>query len=70
MTTVAEMIAWLQTLPQDAEVQCGTEVSSGYSWSMEHKPVDLESCYVLDYTDEIYSRTPNAGKTVVQINGA
>ena len=29
MTTVAQMIEWLKTLPQDAEVECGVEVTKG-----------------------------------------
>lgn len=69
MTTVAEMIKYLQTLPQDAEVECGVEHTVGYETCMIMTAVDLNSCYVQDYTDEIYSRTSKAGKIVVQING-
>jgi hypothetical protein len=70
MTTVAQMIEWMKTMPQDAEVECGVEVTSGYSTYMNMVPVDIESCYVFDYTGEQYKDYPRiAGKIVVQICG-
>ena len=70
MTTVAQMIEWMQTLPQDAEVVCGAEVTKGYATYMVIKPVDMESCQVYDYTSSIYCKEhyPSvAGKVFVKI---
>jgi len=71
MTTVAQMIEWMKTLPQDAEVECGSENSRGYERYMEMKPVDIENCDVLRYTsEEDRAKYPNmAGKTLVMIRG-
>jgi hypothetical protein len=70
MTTVAQMIEWMKTLPQDAEVECGVEESSGYEWHMVHRLVDIESCDVFDYKDEMYKDHPHIyGKVIVQICG-
>lgn len=70
MTTVAQMIEWMKTMPQDAEVECGVEVTSGYSTYMNMEPVDIECCDVLDYTDEKYRQYPHVfGKVIVQIRG-
>lgn len=71
MTTVAEMIEWMKTLPQDAEVECGVEVTKGYDTWMEMKPVDISACDVLDYTSEAdRARFPTmAGRTLVMIRG-
>ena len=71
MTTVAQMIEWMKTLPQDAEVECGVEVTGNfYAW-MEMKSVDIEACDVLDYTSEEdrVKYPAMAGKTVVMIRG-
>ena len=70
MATVAQMIEWMKTLPQDAEVKCGVEQYSGYQTYMKMKPVDIESCYVLDYTRPEYEKYPHIfGKTIVKICG-
>ena len=70
MTTVAQMIEWLKTHPQDAEVECGAEESSGYQTYMKMVPVDIECCYVFDYTDEKYKDYPHIyGKVIVNIEG-
>ena len=71
MTTVAQMIEWMKTLPQDAEVECGVEVTGGYSTYMEMRPVDIEYSDVLDYTsEEDRAKYPTmAGKTLVMIRG-
>lgn len=71
MTTVAQMIEWMKTLPQEAEVECGVEVISGFSTYMTMKPVDIEGCNVFDYTSEKdAARYPAmAGKVLVMING-
>lgn len=71
MTTVAQMIEWMKTLPQDAEVECGVEKSKNYETWMEMKAVDIPSCDVFDYTsEEDRAKYPQmAGKVIVQIRG-
>jgi hypothetical protein len=71
MTTVAQMIEWMKTLPQDAEVECGVEVTSGYSTYMSYAPVNTEYSDVLDYTsEEDRKKYPIfAGKVFVRICG-
>lgn len=70
MTTVAQMIEWLKTLPSDAEVRCGYERSNGYSFSMAIGDVDIDSCIIIEYTsEEDRKRYPaKAGKTIVEIH--
>jgi hypothetical protein len=71
MTTVAEMIEWMKTLPQDAEVECGVEVTKSYDTWMEMRPVQISDCDLFDYTSEEdrvkYPRM--AGKCLVMIRG-
>ena len=69
MTTVAKMIEWMKTLPQDAVVECGKEVQGNYESYMVMDSVDIESCDVLDYTSaEDRAKYPNmAGKVLVMI---
>ena len=71
MTTVAQMIEWMKTLPQDAEVECGVEHTKGYETYMSMEPVDIEACDVIDYTSEAdREKYPTmAGKTFVMIRG-
>ena len=71
MTTVAQMIEWMKTLPQDAEVECGVEVTKGYDTYMSMQSVDIEACNVYDYTSAAdRAMYPNmAGKTLVMIRG-
>lgn len=70
MTTVKQMIEWLQTLPQDAEVQCGVEDGAVYERYMKMVPVDTGACDVLDYSDEQWSDNPRVyGKVFVEIRG-
>jgi transposase InsO family protein len=69
MTTVAEMIEWLKTLPQDAEVECGVEERGSYESHMVYRHVDIESCEVFDYTGEKYNTCRYAGRIIVQIQG-
>ena len=71
MTTVAQMIEWMKTLPQDAEVECGVEVTKSYETFMSMKPVDIEACDVFDYTSEADREMyPSlAGKIFVRIRG-
>lgn len=68
MTTVAQMIEWLKTLPSEAEVECGVEMTGGYSTYMVYRDVDIESCTVMDYTGFEYDKYPHvAGKIIVRI---
>lgn len=71
MATVAQMIEWFKTLPQDAVVECGVEETSGYSTYMTMQPVDIESCAVFSYTsEEDQIKYPKmAGKILVEIRG-
>lgn len=71
MTTIAEMIEWMNTLPQDAEVQCGVEVSKNYITYMRIDSVDIAACDVFDYSSkEDREKYPYyAGKTFVVIRG-
>ena len=70
MTTVAQMIEWMKTLPQDAEVECGVEVTGCYTTFMKMSPVDIECSNVFDYTGEKYNEYISvAGKVIVQICG-
>jgi hypothetical protein len=63
------MIEWMKTLPQDAEVECGVEESSGYQTYMKMVPVRIEYCDVFDYTGEQYKDSIVFGKAIVQICG-
>lgn len=65
MTTVAQMIEWLKTLPSDAEVRCGYERSNGYSFSMAIGDVDIDSCIIVNYPSKAATE---AGKTIVEIH--
>ncbi len=71
MTTVAQMIEWMKTLPQDAEVECGVEVTSGYDTYMTYNSVKIDYCDVFDYTsEEDRKKYPLfAGKVIVRICG-
>jgi hypothetical protein len=70
MTTVSQMIEWMKTLPQDAEVECGVEESRNYQTYMTHRPVNIEYCDVHDYTDEKYKDCPHVfGKIIVNLCG-
>lgn len=67
MTTVAEMIEWLKTLPQDAIVECGKEVQQGYERYMTDADVDISYCDVFDFTNEVNTDLKYTGKVVVVI---
>ena len=71
MTTVAQMIEWMKTLPQDAIVECGVEVRGSYDSYMVYRPVDIEGSVVFDYkSEQDRARHPDrAGKTFVHIEG-
>lgn len=71
MPTVAQMIEWMKTLPQDAEVECGVEVQGSYQNWMDFRAVDIEACDVFDYSsEEDRKRFPKmAGKSLVVIRG-
>lgn len=71
MTTVSQMIEWMQTLPKDAEVMCGVEMCKGWSVWMEMQPVVIEACDVYDFSSEnLIKRYPHRqGKIIVHICG-
>lgn len=70
MTTVAQMIEYLKTLPQEAEVQCGYEISSDYSFRMAMGDVDLDATCIFDYTNEEERKRAGklAGRIIVKIH--
>lgn len=72
MTTVAQMIEWMKTLPQDAIVMCKEEVSKGFDTYVTYSDVDIESCNVLDYTaeEDRIKHPTRAGKVYVNIAAA
>ena len=69
MTTVAEMIEWMKTLPQDAVVECGFEKYSSGEALMIMKPVNISACDVFDFTSENFrAKYPHrAGQCFVEI---
>lgn len=70
MTTVAQMIEWMKTLPQDAEVECGVERTKAWETYMDMSPVDITECDVFDYTSAEYVNYPHVfGKIIVTIRG-
>ena len=71
MTTVAQMIEWMKTLPPNAIVECGVEKTKNYQTWMEFKPVKLNECDLFDYTSpEDRVKYPNmAGMCIVMIRG-
>ena len=66
MTTVAQMIEWLQTLPQEATIQCLREVVKPACSYAVYDQVDLGSCKVYDYRGDVSS--PYADHVIVTIN--
>lgn len=70
MTTVAQMIAWMQTLPQDAEVECLEERQRGYVTYTVNSPVNIEKCAALTYSEEFFKSDPIYGKTIVYIRAS
>lgn len=68
--TVADLIEYLQTLPQDAEVSILAEESSGYgAYTRFANDVDFEyDCELLDFRgDHIPDHYEVKGKTFVHI---
>ena len=72
MTTVAQMIEWMKTLPQDAEVECGTARNGSHQPYMDMAPVDIKACNVFDFTSEgDREKYPiMAGKVLVRLQGS
>jgi len=68
-TTASQLIKWLQTLPQDAEIEVGDERSNGSERWMEMRPLHIESCTVISYTSpEDRVKYPlMAGRTLVML---
>ena len=72
MTTVAQMIEWMKTLPQDAIVSCKEEVRKGFDTYVVNSDVSIECCAVYDYTSEEdrINHPIRAGKVYVYIESA
>jgi hypothetical protein len=59
MTTVEQLISWLQTLPQDAIVEVGKEFSRDWHSGMDMVDLDISECFIYEF-----------GKnTIVQLRG-
>ncbi len=71
MATVAQMIEWMRSLPQDAEVKCGREERGSYESYMTMVPVDIASCNIMDFTSEKYrAEYPFfAGRVIIELHG-
>jgi hypothetical protein len=69
VTTIAQLIAKLQTMPQDAEVQVMGEDVRGWDLSTEYRAVDLDDITKYDYSDfESRMKYPKmAGRVIVEI---
>ena len=66
--TVADLVAALLKLPQDAEVECTKIIDCGYSSYGEFRPVDIEyGIFLLDFTDPKYEGRAVAGRKFVHI---
>ena len=71
MTTVYELIEFLQTLPPDAIVECGEESTTCYSSETVMVPVDIYSTKVLDFSSkEDQEKYPQMlGKIYIELHG-
>jgi hypothetical protein len=69
MTTVAELIALLQTFPQDAEVFCLEEKQAYHSDWVEWKPMTLEDVSLTDLRGSQFIKpdSPSFNKSYVEI---
>ena len=67
MTTVAQLIEKLLTLPQDAEVECMTEERGQYESSTTFGAVDLDDLYLASYIGEQYKESKLFGRKFVFI---
>jgi monomeric isocitrate dehydrogenase len=67
MTTVAELIARLQTLDQDAEVEVLTEIRKSWDVTTTYAPVDASKgiCYITSYDGEQYRNSKLFGRKFV-----
>ena len=66
MTTIAQLIAKLQTLPQDAEVEVLKEGNCGYSVTTGHAPLDLEyGMPVFDYREDRWKNSALYGRVIL-----
>lgn len=71
MSTVSEIIQWLKTLPEDAEVQCGVEGTCCGSTYMTYSSVDIQWSEIIDYSasSDRFRYPETAGKTIVRLRG-
>ena len=69
MTTVAQLIDYLKTLPQDAVVECKREDSDRWgNRGVELSPVVISSCYVYDYRDPKWKDDKAYGRVFVELS--
>jgi hypothetical protein len=67
-TTVAQLIAKLQMMPQGAFVEVlGEDRCFGYD-AGTYGPVDIEHIEVTDFSDEKWSKSPLFGKTIIHLD--
>ena len=78
MTTVAQLIEYLQTLPQDAEVDVMKEVSADWSTWTTYAPLEIPDAYgcsdnleVFDFRDNQFVKEDDLhfGKVHVRFGG-
>lgn len=69
MTTVKELIKYLEGCPQDTEVECLVEECSGWNIYTNPSPLDLEDSPVIDYTGEEWKDSPSYGRVFVELRG-
>lgn len=68
MPTVAEVIAFLQTMPQHAKVHCMVEKQQAWESWAEYAPIDLEECHAMDFTDTV--KYPEmGGHIIIELRG-
>lgn len=70
MTTVAQLITYLQTLPQEAIVEVLQEETKGWDTFTLMKDLDIDAISILDFTSKYYEeKCPNLyGKVFVQLS--
>jgi hypothetical protein len=71
MYTVAELIAYLNTMPQEAIVEVCVEENASWGTYTSRLPVDLEECELVDFRNDPWVRENHVafGKVYVHLNG-
>ena len=65
--TVAQLIAKLQTLPQEAIVLVGKEKMFHYETWMDYEDIEVEFIDICDYTAETWKESAFFGKKIVYL---